>query len=350
MDASASAGADSNTPATIAAENTPAKQHTLRASSSCDSSMSGGTLLSRSDSCSNSHSNSGSASPSRRRPSPSKRTVTAADTALRSRRKQPLRRPSLAGIFGIGQRPAPPPALETNTHDTNANANVASADIHTQPRDESSSDWDKERVDEERAKGTLVGTVKGTGSRRLRLRGSMGAFGARVGGATPSSAASPSPSPSTSSSPAKKQKQPTTLRLRPRGLSASLASSPSLLGDKPNTTVKPAEKPSLQPPRSPRVLISFSPSSSVEHPPVPTTPTCTSALEPAHTHDASTRRRQALLPTAAQTPVQPASLARLALSPENIRPLLGHARDVAARLNECIGEVREMMGGVGVVV
>ena len=185
----------------------------------------------------------------------SKRTVTAVESAVVSRRKLPTRRPSLAGIFGLGQK-------------------SPKQDATSKPGTDESSDWDAAAdVD------GPVRTIRGT--KRVKSNESLGAA--------------------------------TTVRVRKR---RDASSSP----EKQVRTQK--QKSPLQAPRSPRLFISFS-----DGP--------TSGPSSASPPTAGKRRA--------------ASRAHLALKPENIRLLLGHARDVSVRLNECIGEVRGMMGGISVV-
>jgi len=192
-----------------------------------------------------------------RTPSPSKRTLTPSESAVLSRRKQPLRRPSLAGIFGIAQKG---PASSTATVEDKRNRSSS----------------DRERVDGAINNNTL----------------------------DPESVSSPRPSPNASSTSSnlfriRSKKSGGTLRLH-------------------------APPPPLQPLPSPAAVDVFSP------PPM---------TAPLSRSPPFVVQRGSMMPLTG----------RLSLSPENIRPLLKHTREISGHLNECIGEVREMMGGVGFI-
>lgn len=185
-----------------------------------------------------------------------------------------MRRPSLAGIFGLGQK-------------------NAKQDDPTTPAksDEASSDWDQMDLDQP------ARTIRGT--KRVKSKDSF---------------------PNSS-------KPSTTLRVRPRDPDSS------------------PDKPTLQPPRSPRLFISFSDGLTSG----PSSASPASPDVPKRRRLFSNTRSDDKHRPATETSLSPAALTHLALTPETIRPLLGHARDVGARLNECIGEVRGMMGGMSVI-
>lgn len=240
-----------------------------RGSSSCDSSTSDRVQVVNEDGT--------GTSVAPRTPLSSKKTVTAADTAILSRRKQPTRRPSLAGIFGLGQK--------TSKKDPDADPEGTDA-----KRNASSSDWD--RMDDIQQ---MTSTVRET--KRLKYKGSF------IG----SSIHSPS------------------LRLRSR----DTPSSP----DNPSPGVS----------SSPRVIVSSSDG-------LGNTPSSSSPID-SDTSRRKWRLRSANPPprsdkTHIPAPGAPVSLRRLAFTPENIRPLLGHARDVMVHLNECINEVRRNIGSM----
>ena len=211
-------------------------------------------------------------------PPSSKGTVKVGDTAVPVRRKPPTRRPSLAGIFGIGQK----------SMKVEAEADDARSEIK---RDTSSSDWDG--MDEAKQ---VSKTIRGT--MRLKSKGSVAGF----------STHSPS------------------LRLRYHD--------PTSSPDKSSPGASPR----------PQLIISFSEGPRDAH--LSSSP-----------GDSDTSRRKRLFRSAnshgrsekTHSVTPHSSLGRLAMAPENIRPLLGHARDVKVHLDECISEVRHIIGDTSVI-
>ncbi|KIJ45677.1 hypothetical protein M422DRAFT_46715 [Sphaerobolus stellatus SS14] len=189
-----------------------------------------------------------------RTPSPSKRTLTPSESAVLSRRKQPLRRPSLAGIFGLGQK------ASSSSLNVSASSSAGPTSKINEHNGKSSSDWDPMDTPAGEMDLSLSSSPTPPVPNLFKLRG----------------------------------KKSGTLRLRPtpRPTPGDLSSSP-------------------------------------EKPRVPHTAPLQSSF----------------MDSRGRTKVTP----RLAVTPENIRPLVKHARDISVHLNECIGEVREMMGGVAVV-
>lgn len=212
-----------------------------------------------------------------RLPLSSKRTVTAADAAVLSRRKPPTRRPSLAGIFGLGQKAV---RVDAEHDETGPDA----------VRDASSSDWDRMEVDEPEPS-----TVRAT----IGLRPKSSIIGSSI------------PSPS--------------LRLR--------------LRDPPSSP----EKSSPAIPSSPQLIISFSNDQRNNNLSSPGSDT--SRYKRFLRNAASPRPDNSPKPATDSS----MSLVRLALTPESIRPLLGHAQNVRVHLNECIGEIRHIISGHSVI-
>ncbi|KAF8513328.1 hypothetical protein BU17DRAFT_68839 [Hysterangium stoloniferum] len=258
-------------------------------------------------------------------------TVTAAATAenaVVSRKKQPLRRPSLAGIFGIGQKPSTASLKAHLGAGSGAGLQMMGdndAKMMTE-RDESSSDWDRVDLSLDDEMNLDLG---GGGRRTLRLPNAVQAAPSTTGAdsGTNSKAAS-------------------TIRLHPVPVHSAHWDSSS--PEKPTHSHKP--KLSLQPTRDPNPNYLFV--SSSDDLSTPTSPTSSPLRRSASQSASRTFEAPVLAPLPSPRPtadLTAISLTRLALTPENIRPLLGHARDISTHLNECIGEVRGMMGGVAVV-
>lgn len=217
-----------------------------------------------------------------RTPSPSKRTVTAANAL--SRGKKPPRRPSLAGLFGIGQKNA-------------FNSNVNSSMTRTGgigKNDGSSSDWDLMEADA----AEVLTDVKPRKDKSVE-------------------SASPS--------------KPSTIRGRPTIVYDS-SSSPDKKGSQ---ATQKAKKPSLQLPRTPHLFLSSDDASG--------------SGKGGNALQSPIRIHSEAIHSSGSTSGSGIPIAKLALTPDNIRPLLKHAREIAAHLNECIGEVRGMMGGVTMI-
>ncbi|GJJ14378.1 hypothetical protein Clacol_008642 [Clathrus columnatus] len=212
-----------------------------------------------------------------RTPSPSKRTVTAA----MSRGKKPIRRPSLAGIFGMGQRIVPSPPKGSSTK-----------------HDGSSSDWDLIEID-----------ANDVSARKK-------------------------PSNDTSSDSASPFK-PSTIRGRAMATYESCSSPDKKGSNSQQQQQLRSKKPSLQLPRTPNIFHSSDDASGPRN--------------EGNTLRSPVRIRSEVVHSSGSTSGSGIPVAKLAFTPNNIRPLLKHAQEIASHLNECIGEVRGMMGGMSVI-
>lgn len=267
-----------------------------------------------------------------RTPSPSKRTVTAATAAASatasagasglSRGKKPLHRPSLAGLFGIGQKGV--------TANNSGGISSSSTDVSRKGNagdGGSSSDWDWDLMEAVAFDNPAVGAKGAT----RRDTFSEAYFGSRssVQGNNRLTAGVVYDS-SSSASPDKKK----------YSHSHSQIEEDSEAGGSSFTS----KKPSLQLLRAPHVFLSS------DEDPLGKGGKVNANANFSRSSASNLRIHSDVLHKKDRdTGNTGVPVTKLALTPDNIRPLLKRAREIAAHLNDCIGEVRGMMGGVAVI-
>lgn len=256
-----------------------------------------------------------------RTPSPSKRTVTAATAATTAtvsaganglpRGKKPLHRPSLAGLFGIGQKGGIVTASSSSPTGIYRKDKAGDGG--------SSSDWDWDLMEAVAFDDSTTSVKKPTRRDTFSETRVGNKWTVQLSDRFPPGAVYDS---SSSTSPDKKKYS----HLHSQIEEDSEAGGSSFT----------SKKPSLQLLRAPHVFLS-----SDEDPLGKGGKVNASNLR---IHSDVLHKRDRDPGSAGGVPVT-----KLALTPENIRPLLKRAREIAAHLNDCIGEVRGMMGGVAVI-
>ncbi|KAL4246133.1 hypothetical protein ABKN59_008972 [Abortiporus biennis] len=246
--------------------------------------------------------------------------------------KSSPRRPSLASIFRLGQKskptpssssnasPASGPELELSAEDMQRLASGSSTNSHGVDEEE----WDRvdsiSDLDQELA-NRVHGLHFGEGSATVRGKKGRSPYLQQTGGVAPEASSRRTPNPSLSSIWGRSSGNES-----PQKSSSQLQSPPT----------------SAQPDRQSRRVLSKSKNRASGVPsPSPKRPPSRSSRKG---HGYSPELQADTLPQLPPPPLPPPTSGFiLAMTPENIKPLLENAREVHAKCNDCIGELRDLL-------